>query len=145
MKITHLVLTWSVSRGRDTYGYNIARLDDRNTGARYRCMGGGYDMVGTVVADWMVSEYADRLEAIAGRADHTWPRDVAVTADAAGKLYGLVATYNADGSLKGVNVDGACGIESVQKIMAAIDLELEREYDRRRDTTAGFYVTDTRA
>lgn len=42
--IKRLALSWSVSRGRDTYGYNICRLDDTSTGERFKCMGGGYDM-----------------------------------------------------------------------------------------------------
>lgn len=58
---TFLSLSWSVSRGRDTYGYNIARLDDRNTGERFRCMGGGYDMVGTVFGDWLEKTFQSEL------------------------------------------------------------------------------------
>lgn len=62
-----LSITWSTSRGRDTYGYNICRLDSSNTGRRYRCNGGGYDMVGTVVADWLCAEHQTRLTALHNR------------------------------------------------------------------------------
>jgi hypothetical protein len=53
MNSTHLNISWSVSRGQDTYGYNICRLDDTRTGKRYHLNGGGYDMIGTVLGDWL--------------------------------------------------------------------------------------------
>jgi len=64
---TYLALSWSVSRGRDTYGYNICRLDVEHGGKRYRCNRGGYDMVGTVVADWLCGTYQERLQTLAMR------------------------------------------------------------------------------
>jgi hypothetical protein len=36
---TYLAISWAISRGRDTYGYNICRLDDTLIDVRYRCMG----------------------------------------------------------------------------------------------------------
>lgn len=68
MTTTYLDLSWSTSRGRDTYGWNICRLDDTSTGKRYRCNGGGYDMAGTVFADWMQATYQQELRAISDRA-----------------------------------------------------------------------------
>lgn len=47
-QIHRLDLTWSTSKARDTYGYNITRLDDSISGKRYKTCGGGYDMIGTV-------------------------------------------------------------------------------------------------
>jgi len=43
---------WSVSRGRDTYGYNIctAYVDGQKVG---KSMGGGYDMKGAALAKWL--------------------------------------------------------------------------------------------
>jgi hypothetical protein len=49
-----------VSKGRDTYGYNTRTLYEngkRLTG----CNGGGYDMTGTVFANWITMRFADRL------------------------------------------------------------------------------------
>ena len=46
-----LEVKWSVSRGRDTYGYNICRINTANKS--YKTMGGGYDMVGTVLGDYL--------------------------------------------------------------------------------------------
>lgn len=64
----YLTLSWSISRGRGTYGGNICRLDDTTTDKRYRCSGGGYDMTGTVLGDWLTDVYQSELQALAPRA-----------------------------------------------------------------------------
>lgn len=53
-------IKWTVSRGRDTYGYNICTLYIRGQKVA-RCNGGGYDMQGTVFGSWLAYAYADRL------------------------------------------------------------------------------------
>lgn len=57
---TTLELRWTVSRGRDTYGYNICTLyaDGEKVA---RCNGGGYDMEGTCFGSFLAHRYADRL------------------------------------------------------------------------------------
>ena len=121
-QINHLSLSWSVSKGCDTYGYNICRLDDRNNGKRFRCMGGGYDMTGTVFGEWLQHYYQPELLKI---------KD--------GDFYGMA--YLADKNK--VSIDGACGIESMIRIAEAIGLEVERDYiakGRRRGETIGWFV-----
>lgn len=56
----YLEFKWTVSRGRDTYGYNICTLyvDGEKVA---RCNGGGYDMAGTCLGDFVARQYADRL------------------------------------------------------------------------------------
>jgi hypothetical protein len=51
---------WTVSRGRDTYGYNICTLyiDGKRVA---RCNGGGYDMQGTCLGSWLACHAKDRL------------------------------------------------------------------------------------
>lgn len=58
-----LEFRWTVSRARDTYGYNICALwvDGRKAAA---CNGGGYDMKGTSLGMWIARAYADRLRAL---------------------------------------------------------------------------------
>lgn len=138
MKITYLKLSWSVSRGNETYGYNICRLDSDLR--RYRCMGGGYDMVGTVFGDWLQKEYQERLQA--------WAHKQALTdAGHVTKGYKRIesfpgATITPNGS---VNLAGACGIESMVRIAVAIGLDVEREYQkkgRNRGETLGWYVIE---
>ncbi len=141
MKITHLTLSWSTSRGRDTYGYNIARLDDMTTGKRYRCNGGGYDTQGTVFADWLTDVHQDRLQAIADRAASMHSKESRYQSlDGSGRLYGM--HLNIDTGR--ISIDGACGLESVISIAKAAGLEVQSEYDRRprsRGTLLGFYVS----
>lgn len=59
----YLEFKWTVSRGRDTYGYNICTLyvDGERVA---RCNGGGYDMEGTVFGNFLARNYADRLRAL---------------------------------------------------------------------------------
>ena len=56
----NLTVKWTVSRGRDTYGYTICTLYVDGVKAA-RCNGGGYDMQGTVLGHWLAAAYPDRL------------------------------------------------------------------------------------
>lgn len=55
-----LTFKWTVSRGRDTYGYNICSLyvDGHKVSS---CNGGGYDMQGTALGDWIAGAFSDEL------------------------------------------------------------------------------------
>jgi len=55
-----LVFKWTVSRGRDTYGYNICSLyvDGRKVSS---CNGGGYDMKGKALGNWVAGRFSDEL------------------------------------------------------------------------------------
>lgn len=55
-----LKFKWGVSRGRDTYGYNICSLyvDSEKVSS---CNGGGYDMKGTALGNWFVEAYKKEL------------------------------------------------------------------------------------
>lgn len=141
---TLLELGWGISRGRDTYGYNIRRLLDTSTGKRYRCMGGGYDMTGTVFAEWLQDVHQDRLRAI-GRQAHGhyvpgekgWQRG----ADNADGLYGMTAyAYAERVGVQRVTLDGACGIDSMVRIAEAIGLVVRRIYGRK-DSEKAIIVT----
>lgn len=139
-QINKLTLSWSISKGRDTYRYNICRLDDRNNGKRFRCMGGGYDMIGTVFGDWLETYYQNELMAIKDQSDRFY-NDRHYLNDNSEKdtFYGM--TYNQVKDY--VHLDGACGIESMVRIAEAIGLEIERDYiakGRRRGETIGWFV-----
>lgn len=77
IKSIGLEFRWTVSRGRDTYGYNICTL--YADGERVaRCNGGGYDMKGTVFGDFIAKRYADRLLALRAEdmpENSHWERD----------------------------------------------------------------------
>lgn len=134
MNINHLSISWSVSRGQDTYGYNICRLDSYNTGKRYRCIGGGYDMIGTVFGDWLEDEYQERLHKFFATQEKTEGYSNVKN------FYG--ARIRDDGS---VSLDGACGIDCMIRIAEAIGIEVEREYKskgRNRGETTGWFVSE---
>ncbi len=131
---TYLALKWSASRGRDTYGDNICTLTDQETGKRFRCNGGGYDMVGTVLGEWLEDRYQGRLQALAAETGTT-PAGVRAQLDG---FYGLYVTD--DGR---VYADGACGLDSMTRVARAIGLAFDRTYKpsgRSRGETTGWLV-----
>lgn len=136
LNIHHLVISWSVSRGRDTCGYNICRLDDRKTGKRYRTIGVGYDMQGTVFGDWLTDVHQDKLKELF---KNNTSEDCGYTVPGYRKikdLYGLTL------SPKGIaSCDGACGIRSMINIAEAIGLEAQWEGNKKGHTT-GYYVCE---
>jgi hypothetical protein len=134
----YLTLSWSISRGRDTYGYNIRRLDDTATGKRYRCSGGGYDMTGTVLADWLADVYQSELQALAPRAGAWYSKagGYRTNPDRLNGLYGL--SINEDTGT--ASIDDACGIRSVEMIAAAIGIGF-RATVNRRGHAIGYLVT----
>ena len=127
MTIISLKIKWSTSRGRDTYGYNICRLVDTDTGKHYRTIGGGYDMTGKVLGDWLSEVYQDRLKEL-----------MPSRANSKGVFYGLSLNEKT-----GVyHVDGRCGTDSVRTIMTAVDLE--SKVVCIKNSLDSFLIEDTR-
>jgi hypothetical protein len=58
-----LEFKWTTSRARDTYGYNVCTLYADGVKVA-RCNGGGYDMEGTCLGEYVAEAFADRLRAI---------------------------------------------------------------------------------
>lgn len=144
----YLALSWSISRGRDTYGYNICRLDvpynTQATARRYKCMGGGYDMTGTVIGEWLQDQYQTRLKAIAERAGSSYVKGQSgsYTSHKEGnRLYGMTAVKDKADKLIAVQLDGGCGIRSMEAIANAIGIHWSTTGNRKGHTT-GFMVTD---
>lgn len=145
---TYLRLGYGTSRGRDTYGYNIVRLTDETSGRTFRCMGGGYDMVGTVLAEWAQETHQDRLLALADRAFYVSPVDGPYrrTDDESSAFYGMTRHEYGDAvpvAPTRVTLDGACGVESILRILKAAGLSLTRTYKtsgRNRGETTGWLV-----
>ena len=54
---------WSVSKGRETYGYNICSLWYGNIKVA-TCNGGGYDMQSTSISNFINLYFQDRLNSI---------------------------------------------------------------------------------
>ena len=139
-QINKLSLSWGISKGRDTLGYNICRLDDRNNGRRFRAIGGGCDMIGTVFGEWLEANYQKELLGIQCNAHMMWSAKFGrIENKGDTRFYGM--TY--DQIQNRVYLDGACGIDSMIRIAEAIGLEVERDYiakGRRRGETIGWFV-----
>ena len=117
MERTSLLIDWSVSRAKATQGYNVCRLTDTATQKRYRTCGGGYDMVGKVIGEWLSDRYQDKLETLAERfASFNGIRRNTVT----GKI----------------TLDGGHGVEAMSRIAEAIGLTLSPVPNRRGHTVA---------
>lgn len=132
---TRLIISWGVSKGRDTYGYNICRLDDAVTGKRYRTSGGGYDMIGTVIGMWLEDAHQTALRNIANRAESYFSKAAGYQSHRTpdnrnpdpAYLYGM--TRNDDTGA--VTLNGVCGTRTMCDIAEAIGLNLESFHDRK--------------
>lgn len=131
-----LEIRCGISRARDTYGYNIVTLyaDDRRVAS---CMGGGYDMRGTVFGDWFKEAYQSELKQIWTRASSislmpdyrrldgdikTLWGDTVLQRD----LYGMRSYVNdSTREIEKVGIDGASGESSVRNIIEACGFHME--------------------
>lgn len=138
-----LKLSWSISKGRNSEGYNICRLDDMSTGERFKCMGGGYDMIGTCFGEWLQKTYQDRLLKIKDKFSR-YENGKFISIDEtqkepfSKKLYG--GTYYTEKNV--VMLDGACGIDSMRRIAEAIGLEITDNFNRRTRRNDGFFFSE---
>lgn len=124
--LENVQISWGVSRGRDTYGYNICRAYSPHLNKTFRTCGGGYDMQGTVIGQFIAEAFQQELQALkiesipyaqTGHFKHP-------------ELYGLF--FRANGT---AYCDGACGIESMLRIVQALGLEYQRTYNKKGHTT----------
>ena len=136
---------WTVSRGRDTYGYNICSLwiDGQKVSS---CNGGGYDMKGTALGDWMALEFKDKLVTLTKEFyglsfhDPNYDPSKAIIAgqtveerEKEGKSIGLERYQAFHGASSKIPTDkhiipllhGACGFSSMERVLNAIGYKLE--------------------
>jgi len=126
----------TTSRGRDTYGYNIVSLYVDGS-KETSCNGGGYDMQGTALGDYIAREYQTRLLAIKEQAHRAYYYDADknfITEHNDGGLYGM--QYDKD--KKRVSLDGACGFRSIEIIAEKIGLHLT--YLRTKGNASTLYT-----
>ena len=134
-QIHRLDLSWTTSKARDTYGYNIARLDDSISGKRYKTCGGGYDMIGTVLADWFQDQHQSSLINLFEK-NKDKANDYASTGwKVLPEFYGMHYRPNDNK----VALDGACGVESILRIIEACGFEVQRSHNKKV-TLQVFYV-----
>lgn len=102
----NLSIKWTVSKARDSYGYNVITLHDENT--KYKANGGGYDMVGTVFASWLWANYKQLI------INTIKPRSQ--------EFYGFNEYSGA------CYIDGACGLDCMLAIAKEIGLKVHKLY-----------------
>lgn len=62
MRNLSLIANWSISRARDTEGYNVITVRNLDTNKKMSgCNGGGYDMENTALCEAICKEYQDEL------------------------------------------------------------------------------------
>lgn len=130
LDITKLEVKWTVSRGQDTYGYNICSLWSHGCKVA-TCMGGGYDMLGTSLGNYLESAYQKELQAafIARQADATTYARQSLQLPS---YYGMHMAP--DGK---VHLDGGCGFSAMEKIATELlGLEYDRSINKRGHITA---------
>jgi len=111
-----MTIKWTTSTERETEGWNICTLYD-GTRKVARCIGGGYDMIGTVWGNYIAEEFAPRLALIQDRVWYRWINNQLQETH----LFNPTALYGFSTDHDGKPViDGACGIESVLQIAEAI-------------------------
>ena len=141
-----LEIKWSISRGRDTYGYNICSLYVYGQKVT-DCNGGGYDMIGTVIGELVTALFGAELSELSMSADltnhHSDGREIKFRNPKYGgryesDCYGLY-TSDYDNNRK-VGINGACGESAVESILNAIGYDLRYKDSKHRVITK--LVTD---
>jgi hypothetical protein len=131
MLIRTFTMRWSVSRARDTEGYNVLTVRDESGKKVAGCNGGGYDMEGTVLAEVLCTQFPTEMYLLANkRAHNVYPRGATPPGEwycADDSLYGLSLNVEK----KTAYVDGACGVRSVETIAEAMGIKLQWALNRR--------------
>lgn len=134
-----LTVTWGTSRGRDTYGYTLCTLRE-NGSIKAKCNGGGYDMRGSVFAEWLEKEYQDTLRArLRHKTNYIYRKGDALRPRKTRNSFYGSTLYADTGEIK---LDGGCGFSSIQRIAEACDLQVKlSDTGKKLDVIT---VTDTR-
>ena len=138
-----LEIKWSISRGRDTYGYNICSLYVYGQKVA-TCNGGGYDMRGTVIGEFVTALFKDELLKLSEGVDipdgggcldgsQIKFRNPKYGSRWEQNCYGLYLS-NYDGNRK-AEINGACGEDSVTTILNAIGYDLHWKDSKHRTLT----------
>ena len=133
---------WTVSKARDSYGYNICTLivDGEKVS---RCNGGGYDMKGTCFGNWVAYQFKDELlkfkKQFHGLTFHN-PNykvdDEIILKEQKGESFGLERYqdfYKQSSKLPTekhtiAQIDGACGFSCVENILNELGYSLTCVY-----------------
>ena len=147
----NLKFKWTTSKAQDSYGYNICTLFVNNE-RRTRCNGGGYDMQGTCLGNWIARQFEKKLlefkKDFYGLTFHNpdWkPSEEIIEREEQGKSLGLERYqdfYKQSSKLPTKKhtipqIDGACGFNSVENILNHIGHKI-----RLIDYDCGVYLVE---
>jgi len=147
----NLKFKWTTSKAQDSYGYNICTLFVNNE-RRTRCNGGGYDMQGTCLGNWIARQFEKKLlefkKDFYGLTFHDpdWkPSEEIIEREEQGKSLGLERYqdfYKQSSKLSTKKhtipqIDGACGFSSVSNILNHIGHKI-----RLIDYDCGVYLVE---
>ena len=133
-----LTLHWSISKARDTEGYNVLTFRDARGAKIARANGGGYDLTGTCLADALETLFPVRMLQVAtARAARTYhPIGGNCPFPVSDPLYGLTLYLDKDSAPVKASMDGACGVNSVENVATAMGLKLTWSVNRKGAKTA---------
>lgn len=146
MNTKQLHFKWTISRGHDTYGYNICSLlvDGEKVG---KTCGGGYDMQGTVFGEWLEAAYQKELIKLNNDngINECKPVNTYETGKGIERKYTLpgfsgMALYVKPDNSVTVHLDGACGFEAMKKIAAGIGIKLQWNPESDRYKNHSYYT-----
>ena len=141
-QIHHLSIKWTISRARDSYGYNIVTILDSATGKKFKECGGGYDMTGTAFGNWLSDTFQTELMELKERAYYICSKNSVNTSNIADSIYGMY--YNSENNK--ISLDGGVGLSEMIRLAVMIGLEVQREYvktGKKRGETIGYFVQMT--
>lgn len=104
-----LQIKFGTSRAKDTYGMPRVTLTEDN-GKRYTVTGCGYDLIGTLLAQWLTTQLSQQQLETAMQAN----------------LYGVFHKQ------QGYYLNGACGEDCMIKIAEHCGLKIKSVYNNRK-------------
>lgn len=142
--IKNLHFRWTISKGRETYGYNICTLLVDGI-VKGKCNGGGYDMQGTSLGKWLQADYTNRIEKLFSKeiekAKEQKPLKlnnyIRVIPE---KFHGVTIIRNVKTNRISVYVDGAAGFDSMRRIAESIGINLKWNAESDRYKNHSFYT-----
>lgn len=126
-----LTFKWTVSRGRETYGWNICSLYVDRVKVSSTC-GGGYDMAGTVLGNWIQDTFSDRLMKTRKKFYGMIFLDPKPVHDRPKHRTDLPTKHNT-----AIHIDGACGINCMWAILE--HLGYKKQYLQIPGKNADYY------
>lgn len=119
---TYLLLSTGTSRAKDSCGQRVVRLKQCGNSRSYSAAGGGYDLVGSALAQWLQAELQGCLRALPDSVIHYLHTDE----NGSYTKKGYAAIYGTSRRGGITSIEGACGLESVFKVFEAIGINIEK-------------------